>query len=189
MKPEKDADYQRRIADPAKKKRKTRVESESEDRKPADTRKSSTDRLIEPNLGVRLTPDEWKGLFAYNLDRLVRLIGLTRKDAAREMHVSYRLLRRLITAGVSRADESNLKSLKRIADFFCLSCVDDLWRHNLARDLMRPGDSKYVQKFRERLLAERKRRLQDSIVDREELAMLDHALGFVNNEPTLTGPY
>ena len=105
------------------------------------------------------------------------------------MHVSYRVLRRVITAGVSRTDESNLKSLTRIADFFCLPTVDDLWRDDLVRRLIFPKDSKFVQKFRTRLVVEREKRLEEEPTRREELAWLNHALGFEDEHvPILTGP-
>ncbi len=176
--------------DPAKKKLKRRVVSENDRPEPAPTRKPTTDREVDPDFGARLTPEEWKRRFADNLDQLVSLVGLSRVDAAREMRVSYRLLRRLITAGVSRTDDRNLKSLTKIADFFCLPSVEDLWRNDLVRRLVFPKDSKFVQTFRTRLLTERERRLEEEPIRREQLAWLNRALGLEDTHvPILTGPY
>jgi hypothetical protein len=151
----------------------------------------TTARVVDPRAGERLTPDEWKVRFAENLDRLVGLVGLSRKDAAREIRVSYPLLRRLITAGVSRTDDRNLTSLTKITTFFCLPSVEDLWRDDLVRRIIFSDDKSFVEKFRDRLLTEREKRVQEvGPVRREELALLNRALGFEDEHvPMLTGPY
>jgi predicted DNA-binding protein (UPF0251 family) len=178
-------------ADSAKKAPKIQVVSGDEIPEPTAARKPTTARVVKPLAGERLTPDEWKLRFAENLDRLVSLVGLSRKDAAGEMRVSYRLLRRIITAGVSRTDDRNLKSLTKIAEFFCLPSVEDLWRSDLVRWLIYSDHSGFVEKFRARLLAEREKRLEQfGPVRSEDLALLNRALGFDDTHvPMLTGPY
>ncbi len=154
------------------------------------TPKPCTGRVVDFQDEERLAPDEWKERFAFNLDRLVGLIGLSRKDAALEMNVSYRLLRRIITSGVSRADKTNEQSLERIRGYFALSDVEDLWRPDLVRQVLDPQDgSAFIEKFRERLVAERLRRLAEA--DRQgEVPLMSRALGIVDlPSRTLSGPY
>lgn len=139
----------------------------------------------------RLTPKELKQRFADNLDRLLSLVGLNRKDGAVEIGVSYRLLRRLVTAGVSRPDDRNLEGLTKIARFFCLADHNELWNADMVRRLLAPGDERgFVEKFRSRLQAVRKKRLFETGPERrEELALLSRALGFEEvTLPPLTGP-
>jgi hypothetical protein len=181
MKSRKKPDDQPSPADPAKKTPK------APSMPGGDTPTPTAEGSLGGNPG-RLTADEWKQVFVKNLDQLVRLVGLSRKDAAREMHVSYRLLRRLITAGVSRTDVSNLTSLKRIADYFCMQSVEDLWNPHVVTSLIFSIDSKFKLKFAERLRAEREKRLQQDPDRRVELVWLNHALGYEDRlAPSLPG--
>jgi hypothetical protein len=175
-------------SDQAKKKGKVRGVGEEKSPEPS-TPEPSTARVVHSQSGMRLTTEEWKMQFAENFDRLVRLIGLSRRDAAREIGISYPLLKRLITAGVSRTDDRNMKSLTRIASFFGLPNVEALWRDDLVRRLIFSDKSGFVEKFRERLLAEREKRQEGfGPVRREELALLNRALGCEDTHvPMLTG--
>lgn len=140
---------------------------------------------------VRLTTEERKRIFADNLDRLIRLVGMTRIQAAEEIDVPYRLVRRLVSMGAGRLDDRTIESVKKFADFFGLGRVEDLWRANLIVDLLsseRP--SIFVKRFRLRLLAERERRLaEEGTRSHDELSLLSVALGFEATSPKLTGPY
>lgn len=138
----------------------------------------------------RLTPQELKKRFASNLDRLMRIIGLSRKDAAQEVGIPYKLMRRLASAGVSCTDERNIDSLTKIARHFALPSVEALWWDNLLRKLLTTdGRGCFREKFRERLLAERERRLAAvRVIDQEEVALVGGALGVENAEqPPLSG--
>jgi hypothetical protein len=138
----------------------------------------------------RLTAEERKRLFASNLDRLIRLVGMNRKEVADEIGITHILVLRLVSAGISRVDPRNIKTLTKIASFFALPSVDDFWRVDLVRRLLSPteGDS-FVKRFRPRLLAERERRLVEAQRHSEdELALLSLALGFQDVRTTLTGP-
>ena len=139
----------------------------------------------------RLTTEELRQRFARNLDRLLSLIGLSRKDAADEMSVPYPLVRRLVSAGVSRTDERGTDDLNKIATYFTLNGVEDLWRADLVQTVLDPTEGRaFIQKFRARLLAERERRLADASVPTvDELGLLSRALGFGEPPATpLTGP-
>jgi len=140
----------------------------------------------------RLTPEELKERFAANLDRLIGIVGLSRKDAAREVGIQYKLMRRLVSAGVSRPDERNVENLNRLADYFGLPDVDIFWQGDLLVRLLTTDDGRrFVEKFRPRLLAEREQRMAGAqVVGHEELALLGRALGFEVAAPApLTGPY
>ncbi len=140
----------------------------------------------------RLTTQEWKARFAANFDALVRITGFNRKEAAAAIGVSYRVVRRIITAGVSRTEDRNILALRRISEFFCLPSVDDLWRPDLLCTVLTGENSKtFIDKFRERLLEERQRRVADMSDERRaELVMMSRALGKddVSPEPKLFGP-
>ena len=60
------------------------------------------------------TPKELKRQFAENLDHLFRYAGHSRKEAADVIGLPYQLVRRLVSAGVSRLDERNQESLQKI---------------------------------------------------------------------------
>ncbi len=73
----------------------------------------------------RLTTDEKKSRFARNFDRLINLIGMSRKAIADEIGIAHKLVLRLVSTGVSRTDERNIEGLTKIAAFFALPSVDD----------------------------------------------------------------
>jgi hypothetical protein len=139
----------------------------------------------------RLTPEEKKRLFARNLDRLLRLAGLSRKAAAEEIGVDYKVLRRFVSEGVGKIVRPNQAILTRIAAYFVLPGVEDLWRTDLlARLLCSEEGQGFVEKFRPRLMAERERRLaEEGSSSHDELALLSRALGFERAAPPLTGPW
>lgn len=146
-------------------------------------------RVVGPD---RLTTEEMKQRFASNLDRLIGLLGMTRKQAAREIGVTYKLVRRLVSEGVSRTDERSKDDLTKIAEFFVLPDVEDLWRADLLALVLNPdGRGDFIKKFRPRLLAERERRLAEVRLGvQDELGLLSRALGFSDAPPpALTGPY
>ena len=95
-----------------------------------------------------LTADERKQIFARNLNQLLDVLDLNRKTAADEIGISYRWVRRVVTGGVSRADERNLASLEKLVSYFCLPNIDALWTPNLVAALIasEPGRS-FVEKF------------------------------------------
>jgi hypothetical protein len=138
----------------------------------------------------RLTPEERKRRFATNLDMLIRLVGLSRVEAAHEIGLKHKLVLRLVSAGVSRSDDRNRDSLTRIAVYFALPSVDDLWRADLLRLVLSADpDNGFVEKFRPRLLAERERRVaEERALGQDELTLLSRALGFDSAAPALTGP-
>lgn len=175
-------------ARPAKGKPKVRVIHGSASVDPS-KQKPPKIRVVGPD---RLTTEEMKQRFASNLDRLIGLLGMTRKQAAREIGVPYKLVRRLVSEGVSRTDERSEDDVAKIAAFFVLPDVEDLWRADLLRlvlDSNGPGD--FINKFRPRLLAERERRLAEVRLGvQDELGLLSRALGFSDAQPpALTGPY
>ena len=174
-------------AGPAKKKRNSKVipgtgEGEPTERRPPQIRVVAQDE--------RLTPDERKRRFARNLDRLIGLVGLSRVDAAHEIGVRHKLVLRLVNAGVSRTDDRNTENLTRIAAYFALPSVTDLWSVDLLQLVLSADRSSgFVEKFRPRLLAEREKRLAEARArSHEELALLSRALGFDSEPPSLTGP-
>jgi hypothetical protein len=146
--------------------------------------KPSTVRLVP-------TPLSLKERFSSNLHRLFGIVGLTRRDAAVQIGISYPLVKRLVSAGVSRSDPRNLKSLSRIAAFFEIENIEDLWHPELIRRLLISDDRTFVKKFQTRILAVREQRLVEAgPVRREELALMNRALGLEEaSAPPLTGPY
>jgi hypothetical protein len=139
----------------------------------------------------RLTPEERKRLFARNLDGLLGLVGLSRKAAASEIEVDYKLLRRLVSDGVSRLVKPNEAILMRIATFFALPTVEDLWRSDLLPRLVSTKEGHgFMERFRPRLVAERERRLAEKHAERhDELALLSRALGFESEVQPFRGPW
>jgi hypothetical protein len=147
--------------------------------------------LIRVVGGERLTPQELKQRFASNLDRLIGIVGLSLKDAAQEVGIPYKLMRRLASAGVSRTDERNVESLTRIKDYLVLPTVDDLWRDDLLPRLLTTDEAApFVEKFRNRLLAERERRVAAArVIGHEEVSLVGRALGVeVRDQPPVTVP-
>ena len=127
----------------------------------------------------RLTPQELKRRFACNLDALLRIIGLTRKDAAQAIGVAYKLLRRLASSGVSFVEDRNTEALTMITNYLALPGVDYLWLADLLPRLLTTDEGRgFVEKFRPLLLAERERRLAGArVVADEEMKLVGRALG------------
>lgn len=139
----------------------------------------------------RLTTEEKKRLFARNLDRLLGLTGLSRIAAAEEIGVDYKVLRRFVSDGVGKIVRPNEAILTRIAAYFVLPSVEDLWRLDLLPRLLATEDGQgFVEKFRSRLVAERERRLAEERAERhDELALLSRALGCDSGVQPFTGPW
>lgn len=139
----------------------------------------------------RLTSQEKKRLFAQNLDRLLGLAGLSRKAAAEEMGVDYKVLRRFVSEGVGKVVRPNESILTRIAAYFVLPSVEDLWRSDLLPLLLATdAGHEFVEKFRPRLVAERERRLaKERDRSHDELTLLNRALGFQSAAQPFTGPW
>ena len=140
----------------------------------------------------RRTTEELKEQFAGNLDWLIGLVGLSRKEAAEAIGVDYVFLRRLVSAGVSRSDERSSDGLDKIAAFFALPSPSWLWREDIAKVVLHPqtGDV-FINTFRARLIEECLRRL--ALAERtteDDLPLLCRAVGL---EPPsrlpLTGEY
>lgn len=69
-------------------------------------------------------------LFRENVRFLLRSKYLSQADAAKQIDVSYKWLRRLCHHGLERIDKRSKKNLERVARFFDVS-VDDLWNADL----------------------------------------------------------
>ena len=65
-----------------------------------------------------------------NLDRMLALKGLGRKEAAEAIGVPYKWLRGP-SSGLGRPDQRNAPHLQRVTTFFGLRRIDDLWRPSL----------------------------------------------------------
>jgi len=90
--------------------------------------------------------------FAKNLRQLVEAAGLNLKQAAEKLDVPYPWLRRMATAGTSRADDRSRPYLVKITQFFALPEIDHLWRENLVAELLTsPRGEEFVRRFRETL--------------------------------------
>jgi DNA adenine methylase len=68
---------------------------------------------------------------AQNLDRLLALNGLGRKEAAEAIGVPYKWLRRAVSQGLARPDQRNAARLESVTAFFGLRRIDDLWQPSL----------------------------------------------------------
>lgn len=139
-------------------------------------------RVIDDDLDERLTTEEWRKRFAQNLDRLLDLLSLSRKDAADETGVAYPTVRRLVSAGISRTDDRSGDDTSKLVKFFCLESIDDLWRSELpARLLTTKHGSQFVKKFRTRLMTTRVAKLAERAEPAyDPLPLLNTALGFPN---------
>jgi transcriptional regulator with XRE-family HTH domain len=138
----------------------------------------------------RVGTEERRRLFARNLDRLIALVGMTRREVADQAGIAHKLVLRLVSSGVSKTDPRNVESLRRIAAFFALPGVSDFWRSDLLRRLLSTDEKGgFIAKFRNRLLAERERRLaEERAASQEELVLLSRALGLEAPAPALHGP-
>jgi hypothetical protein len=91
--------------------------------------------------------------FARNVDDLIRLAGHSRKEAAEAIGVTYKLIRRYVSAGISRPDYRSQDSLKKVAAYFALPNVHSLWRTDLVESLLTTDDGRmFVRKFRSELV-------------------------------------
>jgi DNA adenine methylase len=77
-------------------------------------------------------------VLAQNLDRLLALKGLGRKEAAEAIGVPYKWLRRAVSQGLGRPDQRNAPHLQRVTTFFGLRRIDDLWRPSLVELRLAP---------------------------------------------------
>ncbi len=129
-------------------------------------------------------------VFARNLDRLLTVVGLSRKDAAEELGIPYSLIRRFVSFGLSRRDERNANYLETISRYFHLPDVDSLWRSDLLDRLLASGEGRpFVEEFRPRLEAQRQAWLAKlAEVDPELLRHVSGALGFYS-EAQRTGRF
>jgi hypothetical protein len=118
------------------------------------------------------------GQFASNLDDLIRMAGHSRKEAAEAICVTYKLIRRYVSAGISRPDYRSQDSLKKVAAYFALPNVRSLWREDLVESLLTTDDGRmFVRKFRSQLqsrLEEEQSKTSD--IDERRLECLDTAL-------------
>jgi len=129
---------------------------------------------------MQLHMDGQKLTFAKNLDGLLDLLGLSRKDAAEQIGVTYKLIRRLVSAGISRPDDRNRDNLLAITRFFALPSIQHLWHENLVDDLLTQEEGRpFVEKFRTQLLRNREDQMAKlGGVDDKRLEHLHRALGF-----------
>lgn len=98
--------------------------------------------------------------FAKNLDRLIRSFHLSRKDAANEIGVPYKLIRRMVSAGISRPDKRSLENLGKIAAYFALPNVEDFWREDFIDWLATAKEAMpFVKKFRSHVLDKQAERM------------------------------
>lgn len=98
-----------------------------------------------------MTPSKLKKQFAKNFDFLLKITCLSRKQAAEEMDISYKLVRRLASAGVSRIDNRNKENLSKIASFFSIQ-IEDFWIENFVELILRSDRGKhFVSRFHEEL--------------------------------------
>lgn len=129
-----------------------------------------------------ITSTELRQRFVYNFDGLLRITGHGRKDFAEIAGVSYRLIRRVVTKGVSRLDIRNEEALTRVSTYFALPNVKSLWREDLVESLLATNEGNaFVEKFRSQL-ERRLRQLNDRPIDEEHLTLLQTAL---KEEPKL----
>ena len=100
----------------------------------------------------RLSPEQRKRTFAANLDALLKITGMQRKEAAEQIGLPYKLMRRLVSSGVSRVDARNEDTLEKIVAYFGLHVLDDLWQPDLLNWLLNPEYGKaFINRFRGRL--------------------------------------
>jgi transcriptional regulator with XRE-family HTH domain len=119
--------------------------------RPAEPGPPEPEKRPKPRL-VPHSPEEGKRIFARNLDQLITVTFPSRKDAAEKIGVSYRLIRRLVSAGVSRLDDRNVESLGKIASYFALPLTEKLWWPSLVDELLTSPDGQaFVAKHRSAL--------------------------------------
>lgn len=126
-----------------------------------------------------LSSSERKKIFACNLDQLMTVTGLKRNEAAEKIGISYRLVRRLVSAGVSRLDGRNEESIQKIVDFFGLTEPDDLWQADLLSWLLNPEyGTKFIDRFQGDIdRVKKKHSARSEKVKAPLMKMIDRALG------------
>lgn len=97
--------------------------------------------------------------FARNLTQLLELVPSNMRQAAeQELGVTYKWLRRMVSTGLSRPDARSGADLERLAKYFALPSIMDLWRPNLFCWLLQEdAGGQFRKKFRpqiERLMNE-----------------------------------
>ncbi len=78
-------------------------------------------------------------VLAQNLNRLLALKRLGRKEAAEALGVPYKWLRRAVSQGLARPDRRNAARLHLVTVFFGLRRIDDLWRPSLVELRLAPN--------------------------------------------------
>lgn len=118
--------------------------------------------------------------FAKNLDELLCLLGMSRKDAAEQIGLNYKLIRRLVTAGISRPDVRNGGSLLKMRHFFVLPSILHFWQENLVDHLLASEEGRpFVEKFRQQLHLSRDAQVAKLVgVDEMRLDRLSKALEY-----------
>ena len=95
------------------------------------------------------SPATLKSRFAKNFDVLLRCAQLNRKEAAAELDIPYKVIRRWVSAGISRTDHRNIEALERTANYFLLNHIDQLWSDNLLLRLLTTRQGRpFVEKFK-----------------------------------------
>lgn len=132
--------------------------------------------MATPKTGVADTESR---RFASNLDKLIQLVGFSRKEAAEAIGVPYKLIRRYVSAGIGRPDYRSQDSLKKVAAYFGVQNVRSLWREDLIESLLTTEDGRhFVTKFRTQLTQRwQEERSKKADADEQRLEWLDIALG------------
>lgn len=101
-----------------------------------------------PKMRVILTAEQRKQVFIRNLNQLLDVLGVNRKDAAETLQIPYRWVRRVVTSGVSRPDERNHEALEKLVSYFALPGIAALWTPNLVAALIASEQGRtFVEKF------------------------------------------
>lgn len=132
-----------------------------------------------------------KKRFARNLQQLVELAGMNLKVAAEEIGVPYPWVRRMATTGIGRSDAKNRANLDRVAAYFVLPSIDQLWQDHLVVDLLTsPEGKEFVGKFHDslaRLCSQESEKLRS--VDLLRLEAIRKAINFIELPlPRITNP-
>ena len=145
--------------------------------------------MTKPEPKIRVV-DAVPGQFANNLDQLIRLVGHSRKEAAEAIGVTYKLIRRYVSAGICRPDYRSEEGLEKIAAYFGLPNIRSLWRDGLVESLLTTDDGKL---FREKFRSELERRLEEECaktddIDHRRLEWLKVATGVIIRTKTSRPP-
>lgn len=81
----------------------------------------------------KATEKEWsdRRVFARNLDTLIQMKEFTLKGLAEKIGANYQWMRRIVTRGIVRITEENQPCLKKMANLFGISRIEDLWMPDL----------------------------------------------------------